>query len=85
MKLLPLPPAAYLFWLLVFIMFFTSLISYFNNESNKAILIIASRQAQERRALDIFLAECRQPVEVCAKAYDDSQTLRTIYFNKATK
>lgn len=43
------------------------------------------RQAQERRALDLFLSECRQPVEVCAKAYDDSRTLREIYFNKATK
>lgn len=45
----------------------------------------AVRQARERRALDLFLADCRQPVEVCAKAYDDSRTLREIYFNKATK
>lgn len=45
----------------------------------------AALQARHERALEMWLTECQahNPIQSCAYAWDNSGTLRGIYFDKA--
>ena len=40
-------------------------------------------EAQFRRAQELWFTECSKPIDECAVAWDDSYTLRRIYFDRS--